>query len=166
MKPGGLFFTWMLPLVWGVNAVLSSFFRAAEDLTTGIAFLPGLLIQMAFKISMGGSFDWASGNMTRLLLLGLGVMLVLGLAADWLHARRRFWAKSVAVFSGFGAGFVAWHFVRNVVEESFERAVSHMDFDRPGTMLAWLLFAAACGIYLGTLVTLAAAWMWPAKAKE
>ena len=166
-KPTGFFYTWVIPLAWGAVAVLGTFFRAAEDLTTAVGLLPGLLLEVAMRRPFIGNLDWASGNVPRLLLLGLGVMLIFGMAADWLHARRGLWLRCVGWFTLSGVAFLALMFVKaGLQESSFERAVSHLGFDRAATPLAWALCCLDAGLYLGTLVAIGAAMIWPARGRE
>ena len=143
------FLIWLLPLAWLFLVGASLIFPGGENLTLGVALLPGILLR-----SILGFLDGTGNNFTLPILAGLPLVILIGYTLD------RFRVGPKMFFVSAAAGVISAYtitlllFYAEVNRSGFNRAYSRFDFDQPDRRIAWQVLCAAMGLYFSVPIVL------------
>jgi hypothetical protein len=138
MKRKGIFYTWLVPILWIMMALLSYLFPGGENITLGFGLFPGVV--------------WLGNGGSSALLLCVGAlsMVCLGAIADWRCVRRASWFRCLAFFACLVLGMLMLSFFGEALRTSLARASNKFDLARPDRVTSFVLLCLEGGLYIGT----------------
>ena len=137
-----VFFTWLIPVVWVILALLTVLFPGGENIGLLSGVLPGVL------------FFGKGVGLPKLLLASAVLMMIAGAMADWRRVLLSKWLRSCALAAVLVFCLLILSFANEVMRTSLAGASNRFDLDDVTRVLSSLLVCLNGGLYLGTAFAL------------
>jgi UDP-N-acetylmuramyl pentapeptide phosphotransferase/UDP-N-acetylglucosamine-1-phosphate transferase len=144
-----LFFSVVLPLIWGAIAASSLRFGGGENLAMAMALLPGILAGKVFGTGFSGS------GLVVMIVLGMVLMAAFGWWCDWMELKARDALIAGCLGVSLAIAVVGIFFLIEAKNSgSLSRAFQRFDFDQPARVIGWWVFCSSLGLYIGMFISL------------